>query len=118
MPGGHIELDEDPNEAAVREAKEETGLDVELIGYTKTFEGVASRELIVPRFLNRHYFNAEKTHEHIDFGYIAKPIAGEVRPEEEDGEIRWFTRDEIERNEIGLYPDVRMHALVALDESR
>ena len=26
QPGGHIELDEDPNEAALREVKEETGL--------------------------------------------------------------------------------------------
>jgi len=30
--GGHIELDENPNQAAVREVKEEVGLDVELIG--------------------------------------------------------------------------------------
>ena len=29
--GGHIELDEDPEAAALREAKEESGLDVELI---------------------------------------------------------------------------------------
>jgi len=30
--GGHIELDEDPEQAALREAKEESGLDVELLG--------------------------------------------------------------------------------------
>ena len=30
--GGHIELDEDPEAAAVREAKEESGLEVELLG--------------------------------------------------------------------------------------
>src|SRR5678810_655292 len=30
--GGHIELDEDPEAAALREAREESGLDVELIG--------------------------------------------------------------------------------------
>ena len=30
--GGHIELDEDPEIAARREAKEESGLDVELLG--------------------------------------------------------------------------------------
>lgn len=33
-PGGHIELDEDPSEAAIREAKEEVGLDVTLSGIT------------------------------------------------------------------------------------
>ncbi len=26
--GGHIELDEDPNQAAIREVKEEVGLDI------------------------------------------------------------------------------------------
>lgn len=30
-PGGHIELDEDPNEAALREMQEEAGLGVRLI---------------------------------------------------------------------------------------
>ena len=30
--GGHIELDEEPEQAALREAKEESGLDVELLG--------------------------------------------------------------------------------------
>ena len=30
--GGHIELDEDPEQAALREAREESGLDVELLG--------------------------------------------------------------------------------------
>ncbi len=30
--GGHVELDEDPIEAAVREVKEEVGLDVTIVG--------------------------------------------------------------------------------------
>lgn len=30
--GGHIELDEDPEVAALREAKEESGFEVELVG--------------------------------------------------------------------------------------
>src|SRR5258708_1756268 len=30
--GGHIELDENPEQAALREAKEESGLEVELLG--------------------------------------------------------------------------------------
>ncbi|MFD1676496.1 NUDIX domain-containing protein [Alicyclobacillus fodiniaquatilis] len=33
LPGGHIEYGESPDEAAVREAKEETGLDVEVVRF-------------------------------------------------------------------------------------
>ena len=47
--GGHIELDEDPEEAARREVKEEVGLEIELIGNQRLFHDVDhSRELIPP----------------------------------------------------------------------
>ena len=36
--GGHIELDEDPNQSAIREVKEEVGLDVELVGNLPKFK--------------------------------------------------------------------------------
>src|SRR6185436_5266087 len=104
-PGGHIELDEDPNEAAVREVKEESGLDVEIIGNPRAQDEPWSdkgRDLIPPKFLNRHYFDAAKTHEHIDFVYFARAKSGVVVPENPDGEIRWFTADEIKENSDGL----------------
>ena len=116
-PGGHIELDEDPNEAAIREAKEETGLDIELVGkgvdYGSSF---AARDLIPPKFLNRHFFDATHTHEHIDCAYFARSKSDAARPEIEGGEIRWFTKEEIERDESAIVPDVRAHALAALHE--
>ena len=116
-PGGHIELDEDPNEAAVREAKEETGLDVQLIGSGHIYDSpYKARELIPPKFLNRHYFDATHTHEHVDLSYFARSKSGVVRHEVEGGEIRWFTRGEIERNEQGIVQDVRAHSLAALTE--
>lgn len=116
-PGGHIELDEDPNEAAIREAKEETGLDIELVGEAMSHDTPhKARELIPPKFLNRHYFDKTHTHEHVDLTYFARTKNKNARPEEEDGEVRWFTKEEIERNDIGIVPDVRMHALAALLE--
>jgi 8-oxo-dGTP pyrophosphatase MutT (NUDIX family) len=69
--GGHIELDEDPEQAALREAKEESGLDVELLGERPPTTGPGTRALIAPRFLDIHRIN--ETHEHIGMIYWARP---------------------------------------------
>ena len=116
-PGGHIELDEDPNEAAVREAKEETGLDVMLVGHATSYDSTfGARELIPPKFLNRHYCDSTRTHEHVDCVYFGRTESDNARHEIEGGEIRWFTKEEIERNDEGIEPDVRAHARAALEE--
>ena len=72
--GGHIELDEDPEQAALREAKEESGLDVELLGERPPTTGPGTRALIAPRFLDIHRIN--ETHEHIGLIYWARPRVG------------------------------------------
>jgi 8-oxo-dGTP pyrophosphatase MutT (NUDIX family) len=69
--GGHIELDEDPEQAALREAKEESGLEVELLGERPPTTGPGTRALIAPRFLDIHRINP--THEHIGMIYWARP---------------------------------------------
>src|SRR5580765_477550 len=65
--GGHIELDEDPEAAALREAREETGLEIELLGERPPTTGGGTRALISPRFLDIHYIS--DTHEHIGMIY-------------------------------------------------
>lgn len=117
-PGGHIELNEDPNEAVIREAKEETGLDIDLVGHGKTYGNspYQPRDLIPPRILNRHFFDASHTHEHVDMAFFAHAPQGEARPEEEGGIIRWFSKEEIESNDVGIVEDVQAHALLALKE--
>lgn len=116
-PGGHIELDEDPNESAVREALEETGLEVSLVGEVKPYNSkFGARDIIPPRFLNRHFYDDTQVHEHVDLGYFARAEAGEPVPEEGGGEIRWFTKADLESDQYEIVPDVRAHALVALEE--
>ena len=116
-PGGHIELDEDPNQAALREAQEETGLDIELVddapeNFHNVFE---SQELIRPRFLQKHFYDVSHAHQHIDLVYFARVKGGEVRPEEGAGDIRWFSKQEIDTMP-DLLADVRKYALTALSE--
>src|SRR5690242_4805870 len=74
--GGHIELDEDPEQAALREAKEESGLDVELLGERPPTTGAGTRALIAPRFLDIHRIT--ESHEHIGMIYWARPARGTI----------------------------------------
>ena len=75
--GGHIELDEDPEAAALREAREECGLEVKLIGERPPTTGPGTRALIAPRFLDIHRIN--ESHEHIGMIYWARPKGGAVK---------------------------------------
>lgn len=96
--GGHIELDEDPNQAALREVKEEVGLDVTLLD-TRRYKGDERViELIPPISLNRHRIS--DTHEHVSFVYFAVAGTDAVVPEKETDEWRWCTEHDLETLEL------------------
>jgi len=115
-PGGHIEIGEDPAETAVREAKEETGLDVTLVGDRLPDLGDGDREILPPRFMNRHF--ATPTHEHVSFYYFATSSTRNIAPaaEEKEVEMRWFTREELDDPSYGIWPRMVRYAKAALDE--
>src|SRR6202021_3913824 len=93
--GGHIELDEEPEIAALREAKEESGLDVELLGERPPTTEPGTRALVAPRFLYIHRIS--ETHEHIGMIYWARPKSGAVTlAGEEHHDIRWCSGEELE----------------------
>lgn len=111
--GGHIELNEDPNQAAIREVKEEVGLDINLIA-PKDFIALDEpnhQELIPPVFINRHRINDE--HEHVTLTYFATSASGKVTPENEDDVWLWFTEAEIETS-TELSQHIKHYALTAL----
>ncbi len=94
--GGHIELDEDPEQAAHREVLEESGLEIELIGERPPTTGPGTRALIAPRFLDIHRIN--DTHEHIGMIYFARPRSSSLRlAEAEHHDIRWCTAAELDQ---------------------
>jgi 8-oxo-dGTP pyrophosphatase MutT (NUDIX family) len=113
--GGHIELEEDPETAALREAKEESGLDVELIGERAPTTGNGTRALIAPRFLDIHRIN--DTHEHIGMIYWARPKQGSVTlASAEHYEIRWCAKDDLGELNPPLSDAVSWYALKAIEE--
>jgi len=115
--GGHVELDEDPNQAAVREVKEEVGIDVKIADKVLNFNaGENYQELVPPRFLNRHRIS--DTHEHITMVYFAttdsdKTIQGDHEVSED---LRWFTNEELDDPAYGIRANIKYYAKEALKE--
>ena len=114
--GGHVELHEDPIEAAIREVKEEVGLDIEILPHIEILETDKEtyKHLITPRFMNRHSINEK--HEHITLVYFAKANSEEMQQgkTEISESIKWFTLEELEKLEEGINKTVKKYAIEAL----
>jgi len=110
-PGGHIDENELPTECAVREAKEETGLDIELVGREENFERVMV--MLHPKIVQLE--DIEPGHQHIDLVYFARlKDKTQKISNADDGvnEVRWFSREE-----LGEVPElVKMQAIRAMGE--
>lgn len=115
--GGHIELDEDPIQAASREVQEEVGLEIELVGNPMPpIKGDARyTELLPPKYLNRHTLG-DSGHEHVCFVYFARAESDTVKPEKETDIWGWYTLEEVQTNELGLQEDIQFYAATALQE--
>ena len=116
--GGHIELDEDPNQAAIREVQEEVGLAIELFdSREENSSDEYFTDLIPPVALGRHPapHGATDDHEHITLVYFARALSNDVQVSYEgdrSDEWRWFTREELEAEDLRV--NVRAYALQAL----
>ncbi|NDD57698.1 MAG: NUDIX domain-containing protein [Chlamydiae bacterium] len=111
-PGGHVEVDELPNECAIREAKEETGLDVKILPQENLWLHFANASSFERPYLclleEIPAFGNTLAHKHIDMIYITTPCAGK---EDEillsEGKIRWFNQEELShlKPEIEIYTE-------------
>ena len=113
--GGHVELDEDPVQAGLREVKEEVGLDVEIVGNLEPEPDHDFIPLITPRYLGRHKYS--DTHDHVTFIYFAKANADtilESQSAHEKAETKWVSREEL--STMDLKPNILFYATKALEE--
>lgn len=129
-PGGHLDRDELPFEAAIREAKEECGLDIEIKNFKnlETFNEVKDKneqsemshefddesfEINTGEFCNVHFIN--QYHQHIDFVYFATSLNEIIKPGKlESKHWSWFSKEEIETH-TQIKPAVKKYALFALE---
>ena len=108
--GGHIEKDETPDEALLREIKEETNLDVEILNNSDIpLEGNVKKNLSIPFYVNIHSVG---DHDHCSFFYICKALnTNELQINKELKDFRWFSRQDLDKDFIPV--DVKNIALKA-----
>lgn len=113
-PGGHIDQDELPDEAAVREVWEEAGIPCELVG-DRGVPVTEPRQLVRPFGL--HVVEITPGHEHIDLIYFARLKPGSspsLTANSESYRIGWFSPSEWQQ--LPLKEDVRLWAERAVGE--
>lgn len=96
LPGGAIEPDEQPEEAAVRETEEESGLEVEIVRLLGVFGGPEYRIT---------YGNGDRT-AYVPIVYEARVVGGTARP------------DGLETSEVGWYEPAALESLPLTPLSR
>ena len=109
--GGHVEADELPDVAAVREVLEESGVRVRLVGAPP----VASRDpraLVPPRGVQLSRIADD--HEHVDLIYLAIPEPGYAGALLDDPTLGWYGPGDLAR--LPLSDEVRAWTALALAE--
>ena len=99
-PGGHIEPNELPDEAALREVAEESGLAVRLVGARGLPGDYPDQpvQLTVPAGIQLEFIGED--HEHIDLVYFAVPDAANGEQPVVHDAFAWFSPEELETHPV------------------
>ncbi len=105
---GHINENELPCESVIREAKEESGYDIELID----FSDLENKNLC--QNLNIQLDVIKPEHHHINISYIGKIAGGEEKTmSDENTELKWFSEEDL-LNSNELFENTKELALKAI----
>ncbi|ESP89660.1 NUDIX hydrolase [Candidatus Halobonum tyrrellensis] len=119
-PGGHVDRDELPHEAALREAHEETGLDARLVDDTDPVPAPDGETLPDPRhtvLYDIDTLDGRVAHQHVDMVYFAAVDSRAVDPAGDDEEPAaawaWYTPAEL--READVDPDTVQIGIEAVE---
>jgi 8-oxo-dGTP pyrophosphatase MutT (NUDIX family) len=93
-PGGHIELDENPEQALFREIEEETGLEVSILSERLPFNYKGNTPILQPHYIDIH--EANPPHQHIVFVYYAIAKTAEFKLSSEHSDYAWISVEELD----------------------
>ena len=86
VPGGAIDLGESVTQAAIRETKEESGIDCRITGLVGIYSD--------PKHV-LHYTSNDEVRQEFSILLTAIPTGGELRPSSESSEVHWIDRTKI-----------------------
>lgn len=117
-PGGHIEPNELPDDAARREVMEETGVAIELVGPTGIDHAHPGEPVQLVRPEGIQVETIRPGHEHIDLIYFARPRSNPDLPPR----VGWYAGAELDAldltDEVRLWCGKAIAALEAVGQER
>ncbi|GAB1642727.1 NUDIX hydrolase [Krasilnikovia sp. MM14-A1259] len=106
LPGGHVEPDENPAEAAMREVREETGILAELLDTHADGLSAAMADVLLPIWIAEQRVPPESRHAHphvhVDHQYLAVAVQREP-VQAAELQFGWFAGHEL--GELGMFPE-------------
>ncbi len=109
--GGHIESDESPHQAALREAREEAGIDVVLFQNHNSLAFPKLETMIKPMHIR--LIDTDDEYQFLDFLYYAT-VQSCVLINHANSKFHWFTPTEL-LNDTTIKPDVCYFSLEAIE---
>ncbi len=115
-PGGHIEEGETPDQTALREFLEETGIEVEHTPLYKN--GITGDEgrVMLPLPFHMGLYSEDFDVPHLGYFYFVKAIWSEIHPihqKQEHFNIGWFKKADLEN--LNTYEQVHKECLFAFN---
>lgn len=112
--GGHVDLDEDPEEALFKEIKEECGLNVRILADRPAIAHPGVKPVYTPSWVDVHRIKG--VHKHIALIYIGKASSSRVRlHRREHAAYKWLSKKELADPKLKLTRSIRYYCLKALE---
>jgi ADP-ribose pyrophosphatase YjhB (NUDIX family) len=128
-PGGHLEADEDPVRAVLREIREETGLEAKVLPLGQTFPFSYPGQIAPPyTILLEDSLELGEAHKHMDLIYFCRPANNASLRPPEGAVVTWVDEQALRSNRpidiaacgrsAPVSDDVRLLALAAIRLAR
>ena len=110
--GGHIELDETPWQAVLREVEEESGYSAEQLKVLQPKQRITSLSDIIvhpqPVVVSDQDVSSDHFHTDLGYAFVVQGDPSGVIGEGESDELRWLTKSELDKLMVAeIFPNTR-----------